>query len=402
MAEQIISYQAMPTRAGDRRLKVLAVEDDPFTLQILHKRLTSAGYEIRTAVNGRLALELFDQDPPDIVISDWMMPELDGPTLCERIRERPNGRNVYFMMLTARGKNEDKVAVLDLGADEYLVKPVDGQELVARLHAAERLLALQGELSRSNGELLRANQRINKELREISNIQRSLLPQRLPEVAGYLFAAHYQPSTECSGDFYDLLDLPGGRLGVVIGDVSGHGAPAMVAMALMRMIVRQQAAQCASPAELLGQINNQMFDHLPTGQFATMFYGVLEPGTGVLTYSSAGHPAPILLERGEGRELVLPGCEGYPIKLVERNVTYTDHKIEFPTGHTLILYTDGLTETFNPAHEIFQEERLRALLRAESCLSPDPLIERILDELDSFRAGRLFEDDLSLLVLARN
>ncbi|MCE5228769.1 SpoIIE family protein phosphatase [bacterium] len=393
-------HQAIVPDPNGKRLKILVVDDDPFTLQIIQKRLAKEHYPVLTATNGVEALAQVERECPDLVLSDWMMPELDGAELCSRLKQQ-YGSRIYFIMLTARDKNEDKVGVLDLGADEYLVKPIDGQELMARLRAAERLMRLQSQLRQSNDELTAANGRINKELRAISHIQRSLLPQSLPDVAGYRFAAHYQPSTECSGDFYDIMPLPDGRIGITIGDVSGHGAPAMVAMALVRMLLHLEAPATSKPSDLLFKINNLMCEHLPTGQFVTMFYGLLDPATGVLHYSSAGHNRPLCLDRAGG-DYFLSGCEGYPIKLVGRDLPYSDHLITLARGQTLLLYTDGVIEAFNPDDAQFEEEGLRSSAVEAIELPPAPMIQHIMSSLNKFRREHEFDDDLSLLVIARD
>jgi sigma-B regulation protein RsbU (phosphoserine phosphatase) len=382
-------------------LRVLLVEDDPFTLRILHKRLQAGGYQIETATNGCEALDKADVFKPQLILSDWMMPEMDGVELCAQIRKRPGGKSIYFILLTARDKNEDKVSAFDTGADEYLVKPCDGKELMARLRAADRLLRLQTELARSNGELQKAYRRINDEMQATSHIQRSMLPQSLPEVPGYRFAAHYQPSTECSGDFYDLLALEEGRLGIVIGDVSGHGAPAMVAMALTRMLVRMEASRAADPAALLFRVNNLLFEYLPTGQYATMFYGVLDPATGELVYSSAGHNPPLCVDRLGRAAEYLTGCEGFPLKLVGSNMPYETSRLRLAPQQQLILYTDGLVETFNMENEPYGAENLTAMAMRLIDEAPMPLIHSILKDLDQFRGAHPFDDDLSLLIVSR-
>jgi sigma-B regulation protein RsbU (phosphoserine phosphatase) len=291
---------------------------------------------------------------------------------------------------------------LDTGADEYIIKPCDGPELMARMRAAERLLHLQGALARSNEDLKKANERINKELQDISLIQRSLLPQALPTLPGYRFAAHYQPSTECSGDFYDLLPLGDDRLGIVIGDVSGHGGPAMVAMAVIRMLYRMESAATDDPALCLARINQRMYDSLPTDQYVTMFYGVLDLTTGRLRYSSAGHPPPLLMNRATGQASYLEGCEGFPIKLVGPTVDYDDREVVLPEGHHLLFFTDGVTETFNDGAEIFGLARLRELAARLAGLPVDEVIPRLLLDLDEFRVGCPFDDDLSMMVVSRD
>jgi len=325
-------------------LRVLIVEDDPFTLTILHKRLSMGGYTVATATNGREGLAQVEEFKPDLIISDWMMPELDGREFCARVKKDDNGRSIYFILLTAKDKHEDKVLALDTGADEYLVKPCDGQELMARLRAAERILRLQQNFSLSNERLQAALERINAELEASSKIQRCLLPKDLPKIDGYGFAAHYQPSTECSGDFYEVFPLQGGLLGIAIGDVSGHGAPSMVMMALTHTLLHQEALHSLDPARVLFNLNNQMCTYLPTDQYVTVFYGILDPASGLLTYSSAGHNPPLKIDYGRQQFEFLSGCEGFPIKLIGPNMEYESSMIQIEPGQQLILYTDGLLE----------------------------------------------------------
>ena len=381
-------------------LRILIVEDDPFTLTIMQKRVTLGGYDVVTAVNGLLGLEQVEAFHPDLIISDWMMPEMDGQEFCERVKANTRGQSIYFILLTAKDKYEDKVSALDTGADEYLVKPCDGRELMARIRAAERILRLQKQLSRSNQDLQQALKRINAELEATSMIQRRLLPQSLPKVPGLDFAAHYQPSTECSGDFYDALALPDGRLALVIGDVSGHGTPAMVAMALIHMLVHQEAMISPDPATLLFNLNNKMCAFLPTDQYVTVFYGILDPTTGQLIYSSAGHNPPLKVDDETHQCEFLSGCEGFPIKLIGPGMTYENREIHLTSSQHLILYTDGLIEGFNPEGDEFGSAGVTQCLQKNWNHNPHKIIEMLLEDLHQFINGHPLEDDLSLFIVS--
>ena len=387
--------------ANDPPLRILVVEDDPFMLTILNKRLKKAGYTVEVATNGREGLEKMGAFHPEVIISDWMMPEMDGRELCARVKEHPDGRSIYFILLTAKDKNEDKVAALDTGADEYLVKPCDGSELMARVRAAQRVVRLQEELTNRNRELQSVMTRINNELEITSQIQRSMLPQELPDIAGYRFAAHYQPSTECSGDFYDAIELAPDKLALVIGDVSGHGTPAMVAMVLSNMLLNMEVSQFENPAALLHNVNNKMWQYLPTGQYVTLFFALLNPATGQLVYSSAGHNPPLLVNRSNGDCQYLAGCEGFPIKLIGPDIEYENREMELPPDHNLILYTDGLVEAFNAESEQFGTDRLGQLAVSIREQPPEQMISSIMSRLLEFTPSPHLDDDLSLLIMNR-
>lgn len=388
--------------ANAEPIRVLLCEDDPITLKILQKRVSSAGFDVRSAENGLKGLELAREFSPHLVLSDWMMPGMDGVELCSKIRELEGGQSTYFILLTAKDNNDDKIQAFDSGADEYLVKPIDGRELMARLRAAERLVRTQEALAKSYADLSLANKRIEDELHEISNIQLSMLPQKLPQCEGFQFAAHYKPSTECSGDFYDLFKLKDGRLGIVMGDVSGHGAPAMVAMTMVNTLIHMFSDQFTDPAALLYHVNNEMFKHLPTGQYCTLFYGILDKTSGILRYSSAGHPAPVVLERGTKSSRYLDNCEGFPIKLVGPNMEYLNYEMELRRGESLIIYTDGLLEAFSPDDEMYGSDRLDKDVLKGPCDRAEDLIDNTLNQLQAFTQARPLEDDLSLLVVWRD
>lgn len=386
--------------AGSRGHRVLVAEDDAVTLRILQKRLTVAGYTVLTARDGEEALAIFEEQAPSLILSDWMMPKIDGRELCSRIKATEAGRLCYFIILTARDKNEDIVEALDTGADEYLVKPCDAAELLARVRAGERVITLRAELCQANNELRNANKRINDEIQAVASIQRSLLPQALPERDDYRFEAHYRPSTECSGDFYDVLELPGGRLGLVMGDVSGHGGPAMVAMALARVLIRQTAETILDPAQFLARVNNEMFEHLPTEQYLTLFYAILTPETGELVYSSAGHNPPFLVS-GEGENINLPFCEGFPIKLIEPDLPYDNQTITLERGQTLLCYTDGLPEAFKANGEMLRISGVSQFLVDIGSTKAEKIVYGLITRLEHFIDEHPMADDLTLMAIER-
>lgn len=392
---------AVPPEAAEPITRILIVEDDPATRKILQKQLGMNGYAVEVAENGARGWEAAGAIMPDIIISDWMMPEMDGRALCSKIKADPDLASIYFIMLTAKDLSEDRITGLDSGADEYLVKPCELTELLARVRAAQRIITLRQALSRKNEELERALQRINHELEITSAIQRSLLPQKLPEFPDYDFAAWYHPSTECSGDYYDIFDLGEGRFSVIMADVSGHGTPAMVAMALVRSLMHHLAPTGVSPAELLMQANRLLYDHLPTSQYLTAFYGICERATGRMTYSSAGQNPPFLL-RGEGPAGgYLPNCEGFPLKLVTPDAEYENHEMELKAGDTLLLYTDGIPEACDADGEMFGSERLSETVLASGASSPRALVDSVQLRLNRFTRNLPFEDDVTVLAVRR-
>ncbi|OPZ21918.1 MAG: Phosphoserine phosphatase RsbU [candidate division BRC1 bacterium ADurb.BinA364] len=252
-------------------------------------------------------------------------------------------------------------------------------------------------MSAANLRLNEALRQIDNELRVVAGIQRALLPQALPHSDTLRFGVFYQPSTQCGGDYYDIYPLSPSVFGLVIADVSGHGAPAMVAMALVRLLFHSYASAAASPADLLGVLNNQLYRHLPTEQYATMFFGALDSATGLLTYSSAGQPPPLFCRAATGEIASLPNCEGFPLKLVMPDVEYQNHTLQMAPGDKLLLYTDGVNEMMDPEGELYGFERLCDSVGACMALPPQERIERIAEDLRTFARGYPQSDDVTML-----
>lgn len=402
MTAPIESISAEPKTAAEPATRILVVEDDPSTRMILERRLKKNGYQVEVAADGQEGLEKTQSWRPQVILSDWMMPRLDGHALCSRLKADPSFQSVYFILLTAKDCKEDMVHGLDAGADDYLVKPCDPQEMMARIRAAERIVHLQQTLEENNRQLERAMRRINDELRVTSQIQRAMLPEELLQVPGYEFAAYYRPSTECSGDYYDVLDLGAGRFGMIIADVSGHGTPAMVAMALARSLVHQLAFEYDQPAEMLMRINKLLYHHLPTSQFMTAFYAVCEVETGRVVYASAGHNPPLVISSGKQAAAYLPHCEGFPLKLVTPDAVYVNHEISLDPADTLLLYTDGIPEAANPQNEQFDVDRLSQSALTSSHLQPQDVLSSIMQTLTDFTEGKPFHDDVTMLLVSRS
>ena len=322
---------------------------------------------------------------------------MDGQELCRRIKGRNCDNPTYFILLTARDHQDDIVTGLESGADDYLIKPCEAKELLARVAAGLRTMSLQRELHSANANLQRALSQIDDELQNVAKIQRALLPQELPQVQGIEFAAFYRPSSQSGGDYYDVLPLPDGRLALVMADVSGHGTPAMVAMALARLLVHTHAAQSHTPGALLTTLNHLLFSHLPTDQYLTMFCGMFDAGTGHLQYSSAGHPSPLWSKSQEHKVVELEHCEGFPLKLVAANVEYPNWSITLAPEDRLLLFTDGVTDTMNVKSEMFELPALMQAVERYGDLTASESIAGIVRQIDSFSGDAAPYDDITIM-----
>jgi sigma-B regulation protein RsbU (phosphoserine phosphatase) len=238
---------------------------------------------------------------------------------------------------------------------------------------------------------------LDRELQVVADIQRSLLPRELPGILNTQVAAHYRTSQRAGGDYYDFFPLPEDQWGIFLADVSGHGTPAAVLMAVTHAIAHTRPGHLMPPEETLAYINGVLSRHYTNGNgtFVTAFYGVYDPHRRKLTYSSAGHPPARHIRSCE--VLGVDGETSLPLG-VEEGETFLRHTLELAAGDQLLLYTDGIPDTFNAAGESFGLERLDAACR-EVCTSPEGLIGHILREVEGFAQEAAATDDQTLLAL---
>lgn len=247
-------------------------------------------------------------------------------------------------------------------------------------------------------DLKRAYAVVERELKVVADIQRSLLPRTLPAIPTLDLAAHYQTSQWAGGDYYDFFPMPDGRWGLLIADVSGHGTPAAVLMAITHSLAHGHPGHPEPPATLLGHVNRRLASGYTADNesFVTAFYGIYDPSRRELIYASAGHNPPRLKGCGDGPVTALDGVGNLPLGLFEDQEYQQSTQILRP-GDQLILYTDGITEATNPSGEMFGTRRLDEVLW--SCrLDASDLIRAVLDALGRFTVGEPAADDQTLLV----
>jgi serine phosphatase RsbU (regulator of sigma subunit)/predicted ester cyclase len=243
----------------------------------------------------------------------------------------------------------------------------------------------------------RERERIEQELQVARRIQQELLPEATPALEGWRIAAYYGPAREVGGDFYDFLELSHGRLGLVLGDATGHGMPAALVMATTRGMLRAVVQSSESPGEVLARVNEALVADIPPSTFVTCFYGVLDPESGRLRYANAGHNLPCRRHNGQADEL---RARGMPLGLMP-GMSYEEKEIELEKGESVLFYSDGLVEAHDPKGDMFGFPRLRRMVaeRAEE----GSLVDFLMDELRSFTGdGWEQEDDITLVTLRRS
>jgi len=262
--------------------------------------------------------------------------------------------------------------------------------------AAQAAPALQvAELVQKQAAEARSRERIEQELKVAQLIQQNFLPRVLPDLPGWEVAAYYQPAREVGGDFYDLFELPDGRVAVVIGDVTDKGVPAAMVMAAARSLLRASGQRVVSPGEVLQRVNDLLCPDIPDKMFVTCLYAVVDPATGHVRYANAGHNLPYVRTADGSTEL---RAKGMPLGLLP-GMSYEEHEAVMSPGDGLLLYSDGVTEAHGPEREMFGTPRL-----VEHVADPasGDLIDGLLTRLQRFTgADWEQEDDITLVTLRR-
>jgi phosphoserine phosphatase RsbU/P len=359
---------------------VLVVDDDPDINRLLQVRLRNVGFKVRSAPDGETALELIEQQLPDVILLDISMPGISGLEVLDLIRK--NELDVAVVMTTAFGSETVAVDALRRGADDYLRKPFEPAEFRAVIDRTMSRL----HLRRQNAHLQR---QLDAELQQASAIQRSLLPDRAPDVPGYDIAMDCAPAHIVGGDFYDWYRRDDMTLAFTLGDVMGKGMSAALLMATVRASLRP-AIRRYDPATVVNTIVDAMQDDLErTRSFVTMFVGSLDIQDHLVRYVDAGHGLAVHIRAGGSYEM-LHGTE-VPIGIFP-DVRYQAHGISLDPGDMLLLYSDGLQDSVSDGDASSLVARTRGASSAQEAMNE-------LVELAT-RTGQ-WSDDVTVIVVRR-
>ena len=398
-------------------MKILIADDDAVPRRLLEATLTKWGYDVLVAKDGREAWSILEGDEaPKMAILDWLMPEMDGLEVCRKVREREQVDEtpyVYIIMLTSKVRKEDVVEGMDAGADDYLTKPFNQNELQVRMMAGQRILDLQAVLfqsltrhKRAEEELARARRR---EVGIGAKIQQTLLLGQPPrDLDGMRVAALTIPSQQIDGDFYDFFQHSDTCLDIVVGDVMGKGVPAALLGAaikshLLRALGHLIAASPApahlpEPEAIVAWVHKEV-----TGQFIgldtfeTLCYFRIDLAAQQIKFVDCGHTATIHFRHRTGTCRLLQG-DNMPLGFSEREV-YKQVAVTFEPGDAFFFYSDGVTEAQNQEGEFFGANRLGDLIQANGHLTPDALTDLVHREIVEFSGSDVFADDLTCVAL---
>lgn len=392
-------------------MRILIVEDDAISRKLLQRRLEKWDHEVTAAPDGLVAWQEFQKGNYPIVISDWMMPGMDGLELTRRIRGLQNTGYTYIILLTAKLAKADLIQGMDAGADDFITKPFDPDEFRVRLRAGERIVELEKDLELRNIALEEANLRMHRDLDAAAKIQKSLLPAIPPEANGVRSAWYFQPCDQLAGDIFNVFKLDEDHLGIYVLDVSGHGVAASLwSVMLSRMLSPnfQQSGlllkkdhktgdlQIVPPAAVAGKLNRLFPVNPETGQFFTMLYGVLNLKNLEFRYVSAGQPDLLYLPfRREPKIIEFPS---FPIGFNEEP-GYEEKVIGLQGGDRIILYSDGVVEARRRGGEMYGKDRLIQALHHKKDQQLSSTLHGIMDDLSVWCGKKQYEDDITMVAL---
>ena len=450
---------AQSAAAGLRR-EVLVVDDSTAQRIVLERMLSRWGYAVLQAASGAEAMEICERRPVQLVLSDWMMPGMSGLEFCRAFRNLPHSDYGYFILLTSK-TDKDAVALgLREGADDFLSKPVNSEELRARLTAGERVLRMQHELREKNrlvtdtlAQLQLAHDALNRDLDQARHLQQSLVRERQRRFGPALVSVLLRPSGHVGGDLVGFFPLDRQRVGLYAVDVSGHGVTAALLAARLAGLFSgavpeqnialmptasearapggpgaggvtlsgpaaatdgaamdlpgacgagsapiggRQEPVARSPAEVAAALNRILLEEVATDHYCTLLYAEIDLASGAVRFVQAGHPHP-LVQRACGRVELL-GEGGLPLGLIP-DATHEDGQAVLNPGDRLLIVSDGVTECADSAGRELGEDGLCRAVQALAGTGGAAFLDGLVDALRRHACGQDFADDISAVLL---
>ena len=376
--------------------KILVVDDEPDLEHLVRQRMrrdVRAGrYAFVFAHNGVEALERLNEDQEiDMVLTDINMPKMDGLTLLEQIpKVDPNIRSV---IVSAYGDMQNIRTAMNRGAFDFVTKPIDFKDLRVTIDRTLHHLTLWREALASRDKLVA----LQNELHVAHQMQQSILPTSFPESAGCQIFGSMEPAREVGGDFFDVINLENGCIGLAIGDVSDKGVPAALFMMSSRTLLKGAAIGAPAPAKVLSEVNQLLEQDNEATLFVTMFYAVFDPASGKLVYANGGHNPPLIVH-ADGRSTLLPLTDGIALGVMP-DLDYEQNTVALSPGDSLVLYTDGVTEAMNSDDEEFGMERLRQVFAAACSNDARAHNQAVFAAVRAFAGERPQFDDITCLTL---
>jgi sigma-B regulation protein RsbU (phosphoserine phosphatase) len=388
----------------DNPANVLLVDDTPANLQVLGGMLKEQGCIVRPVPSGKLAIRFAEADPPDIILLDIMMPEMDGYEVCRRLKEIEGLKNIPIIFISALHETIDKVKAFSAGGVDYITKPFQFEEVQARVRTHLNIRQLQVKLENQNRQLSDLNQALRKsqnalelELAYAANYVVSLIPPPIREgdvQTNWL----YVPSTRLGGDALGYHWIDDTYFALYLLDVSGHGiGPALLSVSVLNTLRTQclPDADFRCPEQVLAALNTRFRRKDQYGLFFTIWYAVFNRNDRMLRYASGGHPPALLIDPShQETDLVIEG-QGMPVGLFPE-AKYDTSAVRVPPASRVYVFSDGCYEIQRSDGEVWTKEEMTHYLNnlpSDDLLQIDALYQHSL----RMQGGERLEDDFSIV-----
>lgn len=408
-----LPFVGADTTAGARP-RILIVDDSPAQRMLMAAQLRRFGFDVLEADCAERALEVCRSQEIRLILSDWVMPGMCGPELCHRVKSDPDLSYAYFILLTSKSERADIAHGLDRGADDFLTKPVNGDELRARLKAGMRVIAMQHELSEKNrliGQTLSELQglygKIEEDLLEAQKLQEALVRERFRDFGTGQVSLLLRSSGHVGGDLVGFFRASASQVGLYSIDVSGHGISSALMTArlaghLNTASPRQNIAlshtagdfyRVLPPDEVVRRFNELMSTVISTDLYFTIAYAIVDLDSGVVDFCQAGHPHPVV-QRADG-SVELHGQGGLPVGLIDA-ADYAPVRVKLCPGDRLLLASDGITECPGRSGGQLEDAGFQTMLAARKSLAGPALLDGLVTDLEEFSGVSEFPDDVSV------
>ena len=368
--------------------KILAIDDSKLNRAIIKKVLSKLNMQVDEAADGLIGLEALQKNRYDLVLVDIIMPNLDGFGFLSKFKDYIGNDFIPVILMTGSDDLNSKIKGLRIGADDFLLKPLNEKELVARVLSLLRLKSVYGELYEKNMQ-------IKRELEVANRVQQFIIPKTFDHISYPDVSGRYLPIDDIGGDYYDCYQLKDDNIGFLIADVTGHGIPAALVMSMSKMIFSVYANNYSSTKDLLTKVNTEMRGLLLDTQYITSFYIIYDSNNKKIRFTNAGHNWALYYQADKKRVLALD-TQGYFIGISDV-ASYEEKSLSVNTGDRLFLYTDGITEIKDSSGEDFGEKRLATFIKNNTKLKGDDFCDALLKEVQSFTSLKDRDDDIAFL-----
>ena len=405
------------------KLKIAVIEDSKSIQTLLVAALKKWGYEVFSSDTAEQAFDVIHSESPNIIITDWMLPGMDGPTFCTKVRNLQTPNYIYLIIITVLTDVNNVITALESGADDFLRKPINFKELRVRLASGNRVIKLEeslriqnvqlsiigNELNQLNIELLAAQNKIRRDLEFAEKIQRDLLPENNFQFKNIDFHHLYLPSLYVSGDILNYFEVNTEIACFYAIDVCGHGiASAMMSYSVSKIITQsidfnsyaksfsKNMALFDNPHHFVAYLNNIFYNNNAYSLYFSMIFGFINTQTQTLSFCQAGHPHPIFQQQGCNPEFL--GHGGFPVALLPAP-SYDSITLSFQPGDRFYVYSDGVTDYNNDSGNIFDSKNLLTFLGQNQSSTMNQIFAKFRDQLVDWNGSDQFDDDISILAI---